>query len=87
MKPPGGSRSDPADVSPGASADSAERGERDDPQLRAMRAVWLEMRDEEPAAGGLADLLAAARVKAEAMQPRPSWWQRLLASLRRPPVL
>jgi len=52
-----------------------------------MRAVWLEMRDEEPAAGGLADLLAAARVKAEAMQPRPSWWQRLLASLRRPPVL
>lgn len=52
-----------------------------------MRAVWLEMRDEEPPGGGLAELLAAARVKAEAMQPRPSRWQRLVAMLRRPPVL
>jgi hypothetical protein len=52
-----------------------------------MRAVWLAMRDEDPPDRGLADLLAAARHQAAAMQPRPSAWQRLIAALRRPPVL
>jgi hypothetical protein len=52
-----------------------------------MRAVWLAMRDEDPPDRGLAELLAAARHKAEAMQPRPSAWQRLMSALRRPPVL
>ena len=88
MKSSGGSRRDPADVAPGANhGDDDGGGARDDAQLRAMRAVWLEMRDEEPPGGGLAALLATARIKAEAMQPRPSRWQRLVAALRRPPVL
>jgi hypothetical protein len=69
-------------------ADDARPGEPGhDPQLRAMRAVWLAMRDEDPPDRGLADLLAAARHKAGAMQPRPGAWQRLLAALRRPPAL
>jgi hypothetical protein len=55
--------------------------------VRAMRAVWLTMRDEAPPDRGLAELLAAAGQKAEAMQPRPTLWQRLIAGLRRPPVL
>jgi hypothetical protein len=62
-------------------------GDEGDPELRAMRAVWLSMRDEEPSAGGLTALLAAAREKAETMQPRAPWWQRLAAVLRRPPAL
>jgi hypothetical protein len=45
------------------------------------------MRDEEPAAGGLDALLAAARAKAVTMQPRPTLWQRLAAGLRRPTTL
>jgi hypothetical protein len=76
---------------PGAEAGAETDGDAEpggaDLKLRAMRAVWLEMRDEDPPSGGLADLLAAARVKAEAMQPRPSWWQRLLAEMRRPTAL
>jgi len=52
-----------------------------------MRAVWLTMRDEDPPERGLAELLAAAGAKAEAMQARPAWWQRLAAGLRRPPAL
>jgi hypothetical protein len=68
--------------------DDTPAGERgSDPQLRVMRAVWLEMRDEDPPDRGLAALLAAARHQAAARQPRPSAWQRLLAVLRRPPVL
>jgi hypothetical protein len=59
----------------------------DDPRLTSMRAVWLQMRDEEPPQSGLAALLAAAREKAAAMQPKEPWWQRALAVLRRPPVL
>jgi hypothetical protein len=59
----------------------------DDAGLRSMRAVWISMRDEEPPSGGLAELLAAARVKADEMRPREPWWQRALAALRRPPVL
>ncbi len=60
----------------------------DDPQLKALRAVWLEMRDsdEDPPMRGLDALMAAARVQADAMAT-PPWWKRLAASLRRPPVL
>lgn len=58
----------------------------DDPALRALRAVWLSMPDEEPPERGLAELMAAARVKAEQMA-QPSWWQRVFAVLRRPPML
>jgi len=88
VKPSGGSRGDPADA-PGAQDVEAdeERSARGDPELRAMRTVWLQMRDEEPSGRGLAELLVAARDKASAMQPRPSWWQRVLAGLRRPPVV
>jgi hypothetical protein len=95
VTPPAGSRDDDADsdphreAAPGpADAPDRPRDDERDPQLRAMRAVWLAMRDEDPPDRGLADLLAAARQQAAAMQPRPSvWWQRLLAALRRPPVL
>jgi hypothetical protein len=59
----------------------------DDPRLRAMRAVWLTMRHEDPPGSGLAELLAAARAKAETMQAGPTWWQRLVAALRRPQAL
>jgi hypothetical protein len=58
----------------------------DDPQLKSLRAVWLSMPDEEPPERGLAELMAAARVKAEQMA-KPSLWQRISALLRRPPVL
>jgi hypothetical protein len=47
---------------------------------------WLSLPDEEPPERGLAELMAAARVKAEVMT-HPPWWKRLLAMLRRPPVL
>lgn len=57
------------------------------PTLRAMRAVWLTMRDEDPPDRGLGVLLAAAREKAEAMRPQPTVWQRLLAAMRRPQML
>jgi len=85
VTPPGGSRDDPEAGEPPATA-TAEPGD-DDPKLSAMRAVWLSMRDEDPPDRGLAELLAAARSQAEAMTPRPSWWQRVLAGMRRPPVL
>jgi hypothetical protein len=58
----------------------------DDPQLKSLRAVWLSMPDEDPPERGLAELMAAARVKAEQMT-QPSLWQRISALLRRPPVL
>jgi hypothetical protein len=58
-----------------------------DAQLQAMRAVWLSMREEDPPDGGLVDLLAAARAKAETMRTRPTLWQRVLAVLKRPPAL
>jgi hypothetical protein len=72
--------------------DDDEDGERGgDPALRAMRSVWLGMRDEDPPEGGLAELLAAARAKAATMQPRPTSWQRLwqrsVENVRRPPAL
>jgi hypothetical protein len=62
-------------------------GRDDDPKLRAMRAVWLAMRDEAPPERGLAELLAAARAKAGTMQVRPARWQRVIAGLGRPPAL
>jgi hypothetical protein len=44
------------------------------------------MPDEDPPERGLADLMAAARVKAETMAT-PSLWQRCVDAMRRPPVL
>jgi hypothetical protein len=74
--------------------------EDDDPEierLRAVRAAFRAMPDEEPPERGLAELMAAARAKADEMKPAPatteprvravSWWQRIVATLRRPPVL
>jgi hypothetical protein len=86
-------RGDPRD--PGHLDDSVVRAAREDAdgrddtnaQLRAMRAVWLEMREEDPPDGGLVDLLAAARANAGTMRARPTLWQRVLAGLRRPPAL
>lgn len=64
--------------------DDAEPDER----LRALRSVWLSMPDEEPPQRGLAELMAAARTKAEDMsKPSVGAWQKLVALLRRPPVL
>jgi hypothetical protein len=66
-------------------------GESDDPEndplLRSMRSVWLGMREEEPPARGLAELMAAARAQADVMKPTESWWRRSFALLVRPPVL
>lgn len=47
---------------------------------------WLSLPDEEPPERGLAELMAAARMKAEVMA-RPPWWRRVFDLLRRPPVL
>lgn len=88
MTPPGGSGKRASGGPPprdGAGDDAG--GEDGDADLAAMRSVWLSMRDEEPPGRGMAELLAAARTKAEAMAPKPRWWQRLAAALRRPPVL
>ncbi|MBA3392701.1 MAG: hypothetical protein H0T89_08660 [Deltaproteobacteria bacterium] len=70
-----------------ASSDSGDDDELDDASLRAMRAVWVSMREEDPPAAGMAELLAAARANAEAMQPRASWWERFAGTMRRAPVL
>jgi len=59
----------------------------DDPVTRSMRSVWLTMREEDPPTRGLADLMIAARAKAEALQPREPWWHRAFAVMLRPPVL
>ena len=56
-------------------------------QLRAMRSVWLSMRDEDPPDGGLVDLLSAARAKADTMRAPPTLRQRLAGWVRRPPAL
>lgn len=68
------------------SHDSGDDGDPDDAQLRSLRAVWLAMPDEDPPERGLGELMAAARVKADAMA-KPSLWQRIARLLRRPPVL
>jgi hypothetical protein len=67
--------------------DEGDDATADDPVMRSMRSVWLTMRDEDPPQRGMAELLAAARVQAEAMQPKASWWRRTLAVMWRPPVL
>lgn len=82
MKTPNGA---PEDLAGSSHHDAYERD--DDLELRSMRMVWLAMRDEDPPERGLAELLAAAREKAEAMQVRPTLWQRVVAGLRRPPAL
>lgn len=58
-----------------------------DESMSSMRAMFREMRDEEPSDKGMVALLAAAREKAEEMKPKRSWWTALLEQLRRPPVL
>lgn len=70
-----------------AGSDDGRGDDLDDPALHSMRAVWISMRDEEPPSSGLAELLAAARTKAEAMRPKEPWWRRALVAMRRPPVL
>ena len=64
-------------------------GERDDDgdEVRAMRSVWLTMRDEEPPTVGVTALLEAARAEAARMKPRASWWRRSLDVMVRPPML
>lgn len=47
---------------------------------------WLSLPDEDPPERGFAELMAAARAKAEIMA-NPPWWKRLGELLRRPPVL
>jgi hypothetical protein len=47
---------------------------------------WLSLPDEDPPERGLAELMAAARAKAEVMAS-PPWWKRVFDVLRRPPVL
>jgi len=47
---------------------------------------WLSLPDEDPPERGLAELMAAARSKAELMA-RPPWWKRALDLMKRPPVL
>lgn len=59
--------------------------EHDDDQLKSLRAVWLEMRDEDPPSGGLDALMAAAHSQAKmmAVTAKPPWWKVLV----RPPAL
>lgn len=59
----------------------------DDDGLKSLRAVWLSLPDEDPPERGFADLMAAARVKADEMAAQPSWWDRFVALMRRPQVL
>lgn len=47
---------------------------------------WLSLPDEDPPERGLAELMAAARAKAEIMA-NPPWWKRAVELLRKPPVL
>ena len=85
----GGGADEPEAATDAAGGDASQ--DEDEPPLGAMRAVWLAMRDEAPPERGLSELLAAARRRAEDMAearpPKPTRWQRLLAALRRPPVL
>ena len=56
-------------------------------QLKQLRQIWLALPEEEPPTRGLDALMAAARTQAAAMEPKPSWWKRMLAQLVRPPAL
>ncbi|MFT3695278.1 MAG: hypothetical protein QM831_19250 [Kofleriaceae bacterium] len=59
--------------------------EHDDDEFKSLRAVWLEMRDEDPPQRGLDALMAAAHSQAKmlAVAAKPPWWKVLV----RPPVL
>lgn len=62
----------------------------EDDGLESLRAMWLSLPDEDPPDRGFAELMAAARVKADEMAPRKpsaSLWQRFVETFRRPPVL
>jgi len=54
--------------------------------LGSFRSMFREMPDEEPPQRGLAELMAAARVKADEMA-KPSLWERFLQTMRRPQVM
>lgn len=58
----------------------------EDPQLKSLRQVWLSMRDEDPPTRGLDALMAAARSHAD-VHAKPTLWQRIVAAMRRPPML
>jgi len=64
-------------------------GDIEDDGLSAFRSAWRTMPDEEPPQRGLAELMAAARVKADEMAAaqQPSLWQRFVDMMRRPQVL
>jgi hypothetical protein len=64
----------------------SERDDDDDPQLDSLRAVWRSMPEADPPERGLGELMAAARAKADELA-KPSWWQRVVAVMKRPPVL
>jgi hypothetical protein len=55
-------------------------------RMRELRTALRSMPDEEPPERGLAELMVAARSKAEDLKPVP-WWRRIGAMLRRPSVL
>ena len=63
-----------------------DRQNDDDEHLKSLRQVWLSMRDEDPPASGLDALMAAARSHVEVLA-KPTLWQRIIATLRQPPVL
>ena len=60
--------------------------EPEDAHLRALRSVWLSLPDEDPPNAGLAELMAAARARAEVLA-QPPRWRRLFVQLRKPPIL
>lgn len=51
-----------------------------------MTEPWLSLPDEDPPERGLAELMAAARAKAEVMA-HPPWWKRAFDVMRRPSML
>ena len=65
---------------------AGEHEDDEDPQLKSLRQVWLSMRDEAPPTRGLDALMAAARSHVEVLA-KPTLWQRIVAALRRPPML
>ncbi len=68
--------------------DDQDEPEVSEDQLRPLRAIWLEMPDEEAPVRGLDALMAAASAKAAVMAPPPvGMWQRFLDLFKQPPVL
>jgi hypothetical protein len=66
--------------------DDRGNGAGDDAQLKALRQVWLSMRDEDPPERGLDALMAAARSHVQILA-KPTLWQRFVSAMRRPPML